>query len=257
MITGERHWRLVRAGRDAVPASIRSATARIPSGRRYRRRRLIRLVGLLAAVGVSLTSLWVFYGTTVFGVSRVRVTGTKVLTVDEVRAAAGVSPGTPLAGLDVDTVTGRVSRLAPVARVVVWRDWPDTVRIQVTERTAVAVVPATSGYQVLDGAGVVFDRVAERPARLPLVDLADPGPGDTTTHDALGVLRALSPPLRQVLVKLSAPSPTRIRLHLTGGRTVLWGDAEDSGLKSRVATVLLRHRVRVIDVSAPEVVTTR
>ncbi len=248
-----RRWRLVRAGRDAVPASWRAAVARVPS----RRLRLLRSVAVASLLIVLGAGGWVAYGTDVFAVSRVRVTGTDVLTPDEVRRVAGIRAGTPLARVDLETVTERLSRLAPVARVVVRRDWPDSVAIRVTERTAVAVVPASRGFLVVDASGVVFDRVANRPVELPLVELTRPGPKDQTTRDALTVLSALTPQLRKGLVRLSAPSPTRITLRLTNGRSVLWGDAAHNDKKARVATVLLRRPARIIDVSAPDVVTTR
>lgn len=251
---GDRSWRLVRASRDAVPASVRDETV---SPMVVRRRRLLRWLTALAALTVIGLLVWVVYGTGVFAVSRVDVTGTKVLTPDQVRAAAAVTFGTPLARLDTDGVVARVAGLAPVARVAVDRQWPDTVVIRVTERTPVAVVPSRGRYAVVDAGGVVFHTVAKRPRELPLVELARPGPKDVTTRDALRVLAALTPQLRAALVKLSAPSTTRITLHLTKGRTVIWGDAEHSIRKAQAATALLKRSARVIDVSAPDVVTTR
>jgi cell division protein FtsQ len=90
------------------------------------------------------------------------------------------------------------------------------------------------------------------------VKLARPGPDDVTTRAALRVLAALTPTLRGQLVALVADAPARIRLDLTGGRTVVWGDAEDSDTKARVATGLLARPGTVIDVSsAPDVVAVR
>ncbi|MGH3715478.1 MAG: cell division protein FtsQ/DivIB [Micromonosporaceae bacterium] len=251
---GGRRWTLVRATRDAVPSSVRSETE---SPLVVRRRRLLRWLTAIAVLTVIGLLTWVVYGTGVFAVAEVQVTGTKVLTPDQVRTAAAISTGTPLARLDTDGITDRVSALAPVARVEVDRQWPDTVLIRVTERTPVAVVPAGRRYAVLDASGVVFHSVGKRPPELPLVELTRPGPKDPVTRDALRVLAALTPQLRTVLVKLVAPSTTRIALHLTKGRTVLWGDAEHSVRKAQAATALLKRNPRVIDVSAPDVVTTR
>jgi cell division protein FtsQ len=55
---------------------------------------------------------------------------------------------------------------------------------------------------------------------------------------------------------LSANSPTAIRLELTGGRVVVWGGADQSDVKARVATALLARPGKTIDVSAPEVAAT-
>ena len=252
--SGERQWRLVRADPDAVPASVRTESER-PSV--TRRRRMLRLLAVLAALVLVTTTLWIVYGTGLLSVTTVRVTGVKVLTAEQVRTAAQVATGTPLARLDTGAISARVARLPPVAAVSVERDWPHSVVIRVRERDAAAVVPSGGRFLVVDATGVVFDIAAERPRELPLLDVSHPGPKDDATRDALHVLGALTPQLRSVLVKLSAPSPTRIQLHLTKHRTVIWGDAEHSTKKAQVATVLLKKPVRVIDVSAPDVVTTR
>ena len=249
-----RRWRLVRAGRDAVSRQARQYGGRSARGRR---RLLARWLAAVAAVLVASLIAWLLYGTALFAVTTVRVHGTGLLTADQVRQAAEVRDGTPLARVDTDEIGRRVARLVPVERVVVERDWPDAVVIRVTERTAVAAVPSARGFLHLDRFGVVFHAEPKRPPRLPLVELSKPGPKDITTRDALRVLEALTDQLRSVLVKLSAPSPTRIKLHLTKGRTVIWGDAEASGKKAEVATVLLKRPVKIIDVSAPKVVTTR
>jgi cell division protein FtsQ len=157
----------------------------------------------------------------------------------------------------VDAVRTRVRTLPSVADVVVWRAWPTTLVIDVSERVAVASVAVNGSYLILDAAGVVFTTATDRPRGLVLLRVTRVGPADPATLAALRVLAALTPALRSQLRELVADSSTRIRLELTGGRKVLWGDAEESELKARVATSLLSNSVRTIDVSAPEVVTVR
>ena len=258
---GDRHWRLVQADDRALSASVPTEPEHPPGS--GTRRRVLRLIAVLAMLAVLGSAAWVVYGTGVFAVSTVKVTGTSLLTPEQVREAARVRPGTPLARLDTEAIAERVSVLPPVAAVTVERDWPDTVVIRVSERIPVAVVPVDGGFAVLDGTGVVFHRVTERPRHLPLVEVAKPGPRDQTTRDALVVLDALTDELRAVLVKLVAESPTRITLHLTEQRSVIWGDATESDKKAQVAAALLKRGARTIDVSGvlpgsePDVVTTR
>ena len=144
-----------------------------------------------------------------------------------------------------------------VRRAQVDREWPRTVVIRVTERTAVAAVPRDDGFLLVDRTGVAYTTVAVRPAELAVVRLAEPAPGDESTRAALAVLAVLTGELRQRLVLLTADAPTRIRLELSGGRTVIWGDASNGEAKARVATALLARPGKVIDVSAPDVVTVR
>ncbi|GAA1818333.1 hypothetical protein GCM10009682_43750 [Luedemannella flava] len=247
-----RRWRLVRAPGRSVPASVRRFHQRI------RRRRLRSAAPWLAVGGaLALAALlaWVVFGTSLLGVRQVTVTGISVLTDAQVRAAAAVPADTPLARVDLDRVRAAVAALAPVREARVHREWPSTLVIEVEERTPLAAVPVGSSFAVIDAAGVAFRTLAQRPRELPLVVVPSPGPEDVATRSAVRVLGALTPQLREQLVRLLAPSPARIRLELDGGRTIVWGDAEDSDTKARVATALLKKEGKLIDVSAPDFVT--
>jgi cell division protein FtsQ len=249
-----RRWRLVRARSEAVPVSVRRFNQRA----RERRMRTARPWLVAAAVLVLLgIAGWVVYRTPVLGVREVRVTGNNLVSAEQVRAAAAIRSGTPLAGLDLSAVGDRVvAGLVPVARAVAARDWPDTVVITVTERVGVAVAQrADQRWVVLDSASVPFQEVSAPPDGLPVLVLANPVRGDAGTVAALAVLAALTPELRAVLVRLEAPSPNGIRLALTRDREIIWGDATQNEAKARVATSLLGHSGAVIDVSAPDVVT--
>ncbi|MBX6356922.1 MAG: FtsQ-type POTRA domain-containing protein [Micromonosporaceae bacterium] len=245
-----RRWRLVRARPDAVPPSVRRFS------QRARRRRLRAARPWAAGLAVALLAgliAWIGYGTSLVGVREVRVTGVSVLTVPEVRQAAGIRRGTPLARVDLAAVRRRVTALAPVDHVTVTRDWPHTVVVRVTERTAVAVVPQGRKFLLVDRAGVVYHTVASRPSGLPTV--AARSAGDIKA--GVQVLVALTPRLRDELVSVTVDGPARIQLKLVGGRKVVWGDATRSELKAKVATALLSREGETFDVSAPDVVTIR
>jgi cell division protein FtsQ len=249
-----RRWRLVRADPDAVPASVRRFM------RRARRRRL-RAALPWAVVGglLSLAALvaWLVYGTALLGVREIQVLGAELVTVEEVRHTAAVPVGTPLVRVDLDAVRARVANLAPVERVNVVRQWPGTLRIELLERTAVAVVPRGREFAVLDRTGVEFRTLTEAPKELPLLRVAEGESAELTTRGALRVIEALTPELRELLVRVVADGPARIRLELTEGRTVVWGDAARSETKAQVATALLARPERTVDVSSPDVVTLR
>jgi len=251
-MTGPRSWRLVRARTDAIPASVRRFNERA----RQRRWRAARpwLVGVAGLVLAGLAG-WVVYGTPLLGVREVTVRGTTLVPADQVRAAAGIPVGTPLASLDLGAVRRRVATLPAVRSATVERDWPSQVLIVVTERVAVGQVARADGrFDLIDASGVLFHSVPSD-AGLPTLKLAAPHPGDPTTTAALAVLAALTPDLRAQLVSLAADSPARIRLALRGYREVIWGDATDNAAKAQAATGLLRYPGSVIDVSAPQFVT--
>ncbi|HET8659458.1 MAG TPA: FtsQ-type POTRA domain-containing protein [Micromonosporaceae bacterium] len=252
---GTRHWRLVRAGRDAIPNSVRRFNRRV----RQRRLRAAAPWLTLPAAGVlAVVVAWLVLGTSLFGVRQVRVSGAGFVSPAEVVDVAGVPLRTPLARVDTAAVEARVATLAPVERVAVRRDWPGTLVIEVVERTPVAAVPAGPRFLLLDASGSAFGTVDRVPAGLPLVRLAtSPDQADATTRAALAVLAALTPQLRTALATLVADAPTRVRLELADGKVIVWGDATENDTKATVATSLLGRPGREIDVSAPDVVTVR
>jgi cell division protein FtsQ len=210
---------------------------------------------IVSAVVLGLFAV-VVYATPVLGVRGVEVRGNAIVSADQVRAAAAVPDGAPLASLDLKAVGRRVSTLVPVRSVKVSRSWPSAVVITVVERTPVAAVPGTDGaYRLVDASGVVFQTVPARPEGLAVLVLSSPGPDDEGTRAGLTVLAALTGQLRSALARLVVAAPTRISLVLTDGRTVVWGDATDNADKAIAAAALLGRPGKTIDVSAPNLVT--
>ncbi|GIJ68624.1 cell division protein FtsQ/DivIB [Virgisporangium ochraceum] len=250
-------WRLVRARRDAVPDSVRRFSARARRNRLRRAAPLLTAAVVVVVVGIGAAVVWF---TPAVAVDRVEVTGASLVSPDDVRAAAAVRVGRSLARVDVGAVHRRVAALPPVGRVSVSRKLPGTVVIAVTERTPAAVVEqsaAEPGLWLIDASGVVYTRAESRPAGLALLRIPAPSRDDPTTRAALTVLRALPPELLAPMAVLAADAPARIRLELTDGRTIVWGDATENTEKVRVALVLITRPGRTIDVSAPSLVTIR
>lgn len=203
------------------------------------------LLGLLGA-GVL---VWLVFFSSALAVSGVSVAGTDVLTPRAVRRAAQVPLGTPLATVDLKAVSARVENLPAVAGVDVSRAWPDTVRIQVTERRAVAVVDRDGSLRGVDENGVLFRGYAERPD-LPLIRT-----GASTRSDALAeaakVAAALPSKLSARVDHIEVHTVDTIALRLHDGRTVRWGSADESAQKARVLAVLLEQKASTYDVSVP------
>ncbi len=106
--------------------------------------RRIGLITLISAATIlaSTTPLWgSWVGRRIawLSVEKVEITGTRLLTPDEVVAASGVALGQPL--LDESTIWEDALRLHPViADVAITRRPPHTLRIHVTEKAPVAFV---------------------------------------------------------------------------------------------------------------------
>ncbi|WP_460364718.1 cell division protein FtsQ/DivIB, partial [Actinocorallia lasiicapitis] len=179
----------------------------------------------------------------------------------QVADAAQVRIGAPLARVDTGAVARRIAALREVEGVTVDRGWPTTLVITVRERRPVAVFPSAQGFAQVDAFGVTVITSRDRRGNLPVLAVAQPGPGDPATKAALGVLTALPTRLSSRLVTIEALSPQNVVLRLGGGITVVWGSAERPKEKVKLLDALLRTRAgrlaHTIDVSAPGVVTTR
>jgi cell division protein FtsQ len=243
--------------RKVVPAGARLA-ARAKAERSARRRRLARRTGIALAAAAPVGVLaWVLLASPLLAVRSVTVSGTVRLTAAQVRAAADVVPGTPLAMVDAAAVVRRVETLKPVAEVRVSRGWPSTLRLQVVERAPVAGVRTAAGVGLLDSSGTVFATVPALPAGVVRLQVLRPGPGDPATRAALTVLAELPQPMRGRVRIVRAASPSSVTLVLADGRRVLWGGTGDSAQKALAAEALLRMPGTVFDVSRPGVVTRR
>jgi cell division protein FtsQ len=213
------------------------------------------VVGALGAVA------WVLLGSRLLVVRHVEVTGTHLAPRDRVVAAAGIDLGTPMARLATGTVQSRVERLREVESAKIERHWPGTVRIVVRERAPVAVFERGGRFQLLDEHGVTVADGPSRPAGLPTLTVASPGPSDRATLAALSVLSDLPGRLGAKVAEVEATGPEAVTLHMDGGQTVVWGAAERAGEKIRLLDALRRtaagRAVRTVDISSPEVLKTK
>ncbi|TLP55088.1 cell division protein FtsQ/DivIB [Microbispora triticiradicis] len=222
-------------------------------------RRAVRRSALatLLTGGVVGVATWVVFFSPVLGVREVEITGNGRVPAEELRQAAGVRTGTPLATVDLAGVEGRVRALRAVESATVDRVWPGTLRISVVERVPAAAVPLGVATAVIDRYGVVLQQVTVAPPQLPVLRVERAAADDPATRAGLTVLRALPGDLLGRLRELRAPSPRSITLKLTDGRSVTWGDARDSARKGRVLLAALAKPGKNYDVSSPEVVTVR
>lgn len=240
-----------------VPVGARLA-AKAKGERSARRRRLGRRIALGAAGLIPLGLLaWVLLASPLLAVRTVAVSGTSRLSPAQVRAAADVVRGTPLAMVDAAAVVRRVETLRPVADVRVSRAWPSTLRVRVVERVPVAGIVTTHGVMLVDPAGVAFAPAPALPPGVVGLQVSHPAPDDPATRASLAVLAELRQPLRALVATIRAPSPSSVTLVLRDGRQVLWGGPGDAVLKAQAAEALLKMPGSRYDVSRPGVVTRR
>jgi len=211
------------------------------------------MFGLLAGIA------WVLMVSSYLAAEKTDVAGTRQLSERDVLAAADVAFGTPLLTLNLDEIHDRVAAVPEVAAVAVHRSWPNTVRISITEREALAVVRDDADWWSMDKEGVLFGKSTARtelPPGLPIVKVAGDDPD--TLGEVAAVVHALPPSLITKVKSVTAQSMDSITLQLQGARKVMWGSSADSQRKTQVINLLLaQSRADIFDVSVPQQPTSR
>lgn len=225
-----------------------------PSARTVKGLSLIVWLILLSLASVVLGL--VLYFTPLMSARSLDVSGTGIVTREEVVEVAAVRLGTPLLQIDTDVVANRVAGIRRVASARVQREYPSTLRITITERIPVVVKDFPDGPHLFDRDGVDF-ATAPPPPGLPFIDVDNPGPADPATRAALEVMTALRPEVVAQVGRIAAPSVASITLTLADGRTVVWGTTDRTDEKAEKLAALLTQPGRVYDVSSPDLPTVK
>ncbi len=195
--------------------------------RRDEGRRRLRRLGFLATAVLLLAVGYGVVHSPLLGVRKLRVSGGEHTPASLILRASGLRRGAAM--VDVSTVTAerRIEALPWVAKARVRKSWPGTIRIDVTERRAVAQVPAGSQWLSVDRSGRVLEMRDER--RNDLLALpwdgppGQPGATLSLSRDLLALAAAL-PPAFETKVEGVQGSGSSIALELAGGATVRLGD---------------------------------
>ncbi|MEV5312162.1 FtsQ-type POTRA domain-containing protein [Streptomyces sp. NPDC052610] len=208
---------------------------------------------------------WLLYGSQLLRLERVSVSGTRVLTPEQVREAADAPVGEPLISVDTEAMESRLRRKLPrIDTVDVERSWPHGMGLKVTERTAVLLVEKGGKFVEVDDEGVRFATVSDAPKGVPLLELRVSRSSSAAaslrrfgearlTREAVRVAGALPDRVARLTRVVKVRSYDDISLELGDGRTVAWGSGEKGALKARTLNALMKAApdARHFDVSVP------
>ena len=232
---------------------------------RRRRRRVAIAAGIACALVAGLLAVVLF--TPLVAVRGITVQGTQMLTPAQVEDVLAPLRGRPLATVGDEEVLGLLHQLVQVKDARIRAEPPDTLVVAVEERVPVALVKQEGGLLIVDGEGIVLGNAAdEEQYPVPVIDGASMPVGQDVFRAVTAVLSALPAEVLAQLATASAESADSVELKLADGRTVIWGNAEERELKSRVLQALVKAAdeaqpgqapVRVFDVSVPRHPVTR
>lgn len=192
----------------------------------------------------------------------VTVVGTQRLDAPTVAASLDDQLGTPLALLDESAVRESLGAFPLIRSYTTEIVPPHTLVVRVVERVPLAAIDRGGSVELVDAAGVVVERSAERPAGIPVIAPQSAEVGSVAFESVTAVLSALPAELRGQVDVIAATTRDDVTFTMAGpGHRVVWGSAERSEFKARVLAAALsttsQSRAWEYDVSAPETLVVR
>lgn len=234
----------------AVIVDDRLRARRIEVRRAEGRRRLLRLLVLIAVGGVAVVVTAVLRSP-MLDVDRVDVVGSARADADAVRAAAGIEVGEPILLVDLGAAAAAVETLPWVAEARASRDGFDVVTVEIVERTVAAVLTSRGRTVLVDRAGQVLAPASGREAVAFVQVHADvdvPADGGTVPDDVLVAIEVADRVRTDVAGAVASVLPDPLTLRLIDGGTVQFGSAADLDAKlESLRTLFARIDTSCID----------
>jgi cell division protein FtsQ len=199
-------------------------------------------------LAIAATIIYIGWYSTLLTVKKIEVRGNQVVSQDSILELAQVAPNIQLLRLNVSQTSQRIKTISQIKSVDVRRGWPETLVIEVVERTPLAVTDISEGRYLIDESGVAYQPVTPD-ANLPLIF------GTDDQNRAIGIKAWQSFPtwLQAEVVSTTVDDPNSIWFLLTSGRRVDWGNLDKANEKAAVLKVLRRMAASTYDVATPEV----
>jgi len=240
---------------------------------------MIAFVVALVAV-VTLVALLVLSHTPVLRIAAIDVESTEHISAESIAKLARVEEGTTLLNVDIDSVVESVKRNPWVEDVQITREFPDRLKIEVTERKPGAIVLMSSGtigwYVAADGTWIepfnievganqtVVDAAQQKAIEVGCRIVTDvpaevvPEAGkvaeDASLQAVLSYLSEFSEDFAATIVRFSAPSRESISCTLESGVEVSLGAPTNVATKEAIVTqILAEHpdKITYINVRIP------
>ncbi|MBK0330513.1 FtsQ-type POTRA domain-containing protein [Brachybacterium sp. MASK1Z-5] len=230
--------------------------------RPWRRRRRAIILGTAGTLLALIVLLVVAITIPPLRVHEVTVSGAGYVDASAITDAAAPQEDHSMLLVRSGAVEKEVEKVPGVKTAQVSKKWPSTLSVEVTERTPLATLKDSDGStHILDADGVELPEAAGKDKELvPLTIGGKGGDTDAISGSMLSVLAALPDSMRSTVTGITASSTNDVTLTVksdSGTKTIVWGNAQDSELKAKVATTLLTQPGTEIDVTSPVAPVTR
>jgi cell division protein FtsQ len=226
----------------------RLARRRAAVGREAGRRRLVLLLGALSLVSVVVIAFAALHSS-LFSARHVTIVGNQATTDQQILDASGMLAHPALLNIDAARDEMAIEQLPWIAKAVLTREWPDSVRITVTERNPVAKFDDGAHLVgVVDGTGRLLEVSSSPPKglvpiRIPKTTLA-PGRSLPRAEAVLALVASAVPESILPEVRTLEATSTGVVVVLRSGATAELGQATDLPAKmTALATMLVTPSV--------------
>ena len=247
-------------------------------------RYLVRLGALAAAIAALAIAAVIVYNSSLFTIESVSVSGADHLTASDMQQLAGVPAGTTLLRVDAAGIKENLKKDAWVADAKIKRVFPNTLQIDITERTITAVVEvpnenaqnSTQWAIASDGMWLmpIPDRDSEAGRRtnskvyedaesvLHITDVpygTKPAVGsyctDANVNNALAIVAGMTTELSDRVTSVKATETASTTLTIKDGPDIVFGTADNIREKERVCLQIIKEHpegVTYINVRTPD-----
>lgn len=213
---------------------------------------------LLALVLLVLATIY----TPMMSIDKIEIVGLHRMKEATVRNAVKSLMGTPLTTVDENQIQKRLAGFPLIESFTTVSLPPHTLQLYIRERQPIGIVAVGASSYLYDPAGVQIGVVGSS-SKYPTILVTGNPSHSASFREAVSVLLALPADLFPKVASIQATSVDDVRIRLRGvaNTQILWGDASDSLLKSKVLTALLatvkKRQLVVFDVSSPSAPTVR
>lgn len=209
----------------------------------------------VAAIAALVALVLVAVFSPLLAVSKIEVVGAKMVEEKNILKDLSTLLGKPLPQVSSDEVALRLSKYDLIDSVSVVSVPPNTLRVLITERSAIAIVVINDIRYLYDAAGVQLGRASDE-ERLPVITGAGNPASSKAFSRSIDVILSLPMSLLPEISWIRASSKDNVVLGLRkNGQSILWGDSSAPALKAEVLLALMKHYKRTLnltfDVSSP------
>lgn len=230
--------------RDTASSKAKKRQEKI---RKVRRKQQLQMGLMSILVILVLAVLFWLYRSDLFRVKKVEISGNKQLSKRQIEQIVDIEPTDSLVRLPTRDIKKRLKKNNWVRDVEISRSFPNTVKIQIIERKAIAMVPVEDGSAVVDKEGLVLakitnidktDLVLIRDLNVTKAKVGQKIDSKSFSNASL-CLSNLDVKFRKSLSIVSAPSVDKLSLYTKKGIEIIYGKAEKFEKKNYIINKIL------------------